>query len=119
MGGLCPYGLTAGSRPLRPGHGGVLPLRPCCGQAAPCRLAIGGHPLRAPRCMKSCLQVPIAPAGWPQPIAPCARGHGHSQSPLCWGALAIAGCPLIGGQDVVGRPSSSSLRLLRKRSKNA
>ncbi|RRT52317.1 hypothetical protein B296_00045679 [Ensete ventricosum] len=65
----------------------AMPASACC----PCELATTGLPLcRGP---------------WPQLVA-------HLQ-----GALATAGCPLVGGQVVAGRPSSS-LRLLRKHSKN-
>ncbi|RZS01085.1 hypothetical protein BHM03_00030883, partial [Ensete ventricosum] len=72
-GGCCPCGLVAGNRPLRPGRG----------RAAPCELATSGRPLWASPYSRPCSQVPAAPAGWPQPTAPCAGGLGHNRLPPC------------------------------------
>ncbi|RWW60118.1 hypothetical protein BHE74_00032905, partial [Ensete ventricosum] len=97
-GGHCSCGLTAGSRSLRPGRGWALPLR-------------------VPRYKRPCPQAPTAHAGWPQPAAPCAGGLGCSQSHLCRGPWPKS-VATVGGLAVASQPLSSSLRLLRKCSKN-
>ncbi|RWV88598.1 hypothetical protein BHE74_00045498 [Ensete ventricosum] len=50
---------------------------------------------------------PLCRGPWPQPVTALQQ------------TLATIGHPLVGGQAMAGRPSSSSLRLLQKRCKNA